>query len=254
MSVFENLGIPLALEKVVSPHTVLPYLGIIIDTDKMELRLPDENLSELTALLKSFKVSKKIIKREPLSLIGKLAFVSKIVLSGRTFLCRLIDLSRSVTKLSHCITLNNDARVDIKWWLAFLPLWNGKQNILDPHITLSPDIQLYTDASGQSEFGIYFKSRWIAQKWPPAVSNYSIQFKELFPIYLACYIWASEFNQKHLLFHCDNQAVTDIWQSGTSKCPKSMSLVRKLFFIAAKHSFTVNFKQIPGTNNSIADA
>ena len=254
ISVFDKLGIPLAPEKVVSPRTVLPYLGIIIDTDKMELRLPDEKLSELTTLLQSFKVSKKITKRELLSLIGKLAFASKIVPSGRTFLRRLIDLSTSVTKLSHRITLNNDAREDIKWWLTFLPLWNGKQKILDPHVTLAPDIQLYTDASGQSGFGIYFDGRWIAQKWPPAVSDYSIQFKELFPIYLACYIWASEFNQKRLLFHCDNQTVTDIWQSGTSKCPKIMSLVRKLFFIAAKHNFTVNVKHIPGTNNSIADA
>ena len=33
-----------------------------------------------------------------------------------------------------------------------------------------------------------------------------------------------------------------------------MSLVQKLFFIAAKHNFTVNVKHIPGTNNSIADA
>ena len=33
-----------------------------------------------------------------------------------------------------------------------------------------------------------------------------------------------------------------------------MSLVRKLFFIAAKYNFTVNIKHIPGTNNTIADA
>jgi len=120
ISVFDKLGIPLAPEKVVSPRTVLPYLGIIIDTDKMELRLPDEKLSELTTLLQSFKVSKKITKRELLSLIGKLAFASKILPLERTFLCHLIDLSTSVTKLSHCITLNNDARQDIKWWLIFL--------------------------------------------------------------------------------------------------------------------------------------
>ena len=120
ISSFETLGILLAPKKVVSPCTVLSYLGIIIDTDKMELHLCDEKLSELTVVLQSFKVSKKITKRELLSLIGKLAFASKIVPLERTFLCHLIDLSTSVTKLSHCITLNNDARQDIKWWLIFL--------------------------------------------------------------------------------------------------------------------------------------
>ena len=74
ISVFEKLGTPLTPEKVISPSTVLPYLGIIIDTDKMELCLPDEKLSELTALLQLFKVSMKITKCKLLSLIVKLAF------------------------------------------------------------------------------------------------------------------------------------------------------------------------------------
>ena len=254
ISVFAKLGIPLAPEKVVSPCKVLTYLGIIIDTNKMELRLPEEKLSEITALLHSFKMKKTIPKRDLLSLIGKLSFASKIIPSGRTFIRRLIDLSTSVKKLSHYVTLNHDAKEDIRWWLSFLPSWNGKQKILEPNVTLSSDLHLYTDASGMLGFGIYYNGRWIAQKWPPAFCNHSIQYKELFPIYLACYLWASEFTEKRLLFHCDNLAVTNIWNSGTSKCPKIMSLVRKLFFIAAKYNFTVNIKHIPGTNNTIADA
>ena len=79
ISVFAKLGIPLAPEKVVSPCKVLTYLGIIIDTNKMELRLPEEKLSEITALLHSFKMKKTIPKRDLLSLIGKLSFASKII-------------------------------------------------------------------------------------------------------------------------------------------------------------------------------
>ena len=254
ISVFDKLGIPLAPEKVVSPCSTLTYLGIVIDSEKMELRLPDDKMSDLSDLLASFKVTRKITKRDLLSLIGKLSFASKIIPSGRTFIRRLIDLSTSVKKLSHHITLNHNAKQDINWWLSFLPSWNGKHKILDPNVTLSPDLHLYTDASGSFGFGIYFDGRWVAQKWPPAFRSYSIQYKELFPIYLACYLWANEFSQKRLLFHCDNLAVTDIWHSGTSNCPKIMTLIRKLFFITAKHNFTVNVKHIPGTNNSIADA
>ncbi len=32
-----------------------------------------------------------------------------------------------------------------------------------------------------------------------------------------------------------------------------MSLLRNLFYIAAKHEFTVNVKHIPGVNNTLAD-
>ena len=40
----EQLGIPLAIEKVAGPMTTLPFLGIILDTIKMEARLLVEKL------------------------------------------------------------------------------------------------------------------------------------------------------------------------------------------------------------------
>lgn len=36
----EVLGIPLALEKVTGPSTALEFLGILLDTERMEARLP----------------------------------------------------------------------------------------------------------------------------------------------------------------------------------------------------------------------
>ena len=54
--------------------------------------------------------------------------------------------------------------------------------------------------------------------------------------------------------HCDNHAVVDIWSSGTSRSPELMVLVRRLFFVAASHNFTVVLQHIPGTDNAIADA
>ena len=38
------LGIPLAIEKVAGPATTLTFLGITLDTTKMEARLPTEKL------------------------------------------------------------------------------------------------------------------------------------------------------------------------------------------------------------------
>ena len=39
-----TLGVPLALEKVEGPSTVLSFLGILLDTHLMEARLPEEKL------------------------------------------------------------------------------------------------------------------------------------------------------------------------------------------------------------------
>ena len=39
-----RLGVPLALEKVEGPSTCLTFLGITLDTSRVEIRLPEEKL------------------------------------------------------------------------------------------------------------------------------------------------------------------------------------------------------------------
>ena len=82
----------------------------------MELRLPQEKLVSLLHLIRTFEGKRKCTKKELLSLIGKLSFASKVIPSGRTFIRRLIDLSTTVNKLSHRISLNSAAREDLRWW------------------------------------------------------------------------------------------------------------------------------------------
>ena len=52
--VLRMLGIPIAVHKTEGPNTVLTFLGIIIDTVNFELRLPDDKLVRLQALLQSW--------------------------------------------------------------------------------------------------------------------------------------------------------------------------------------------------------
>ena len=60
---------------------------------------------------------------------------------------------------------------------------------------------------------------------------------------------------KHkILFHCDNQAVVDIWKKGSSKDPNIMALVRMLYFRAAQHNINICVMHIPGVHNNVADA
>lgn len=44
---------------------------------------------------------------------------------------------------------------------------------------------------------------------------------------------------KRVLFHCNNQAVTSVWDLGLSRSADLKKLVRSLFFIAAKRNFHV---------------
>ena len=60
--------------------------------------------------------------------------------------------------------------------------------------------------------------------------------------------------QKVLFHHCDNQAVVDIWKTGTTESSDIMALVHMLYFCAAKYNIHVIITHIAGVNNAIADA
>lgn len=103
------------VEKLEGPTVVLTFLGIVLDTQKLEIRLPSDKLEELGKLVVEWKGKGACTKRDLLSLIGKLAHATKVVTAGRAFLHRMIDTSMSVKKLHHHIKLTSDFHSDLAW-------------------------------------------------------------------------------------------------------------------------------------------
>ena len=255
IEVCAKLGIPIAPDKLEGPAHILAFLGILLDTELMQLRLPQDKLSALMKLLTEWQsMRRKVTKRKLLSLIGKLSFAAKAVPAGRLFLRRMIDLSTKVKKLHHRISLSGCARADIQWWLDFLPSWNGVSIMLQPDWEAAADMDLYTDASGTIGYGAYFQGSWIADTWAEHHRHHSIQWKELFAILAAVAAWGHRWSGKKIRFYCDNQAVVKAWQSKAPKNHNLATLFRKLFLLAAKNNFNVALKHIPGISNDIADA
>ena len=83
--VFKRLGVPLVDHKCVGPTTCLEFLGIILDTLRMEARLSQEKISKLLNMVDHFIGRPKCTKKELLSLIGTFNFAARVVVPGRTF-------------------------------------------------------------------------------------------------------------------------------------------------------------------------
>ena len=75
-------GTPIDPEKTVVPCTTLTFLGIEIDTVRMQLRLPEDKLARLVELLQNWRVRRCCKKRDLQSLIGVLAHTCKVVRPG----------------------------------------------------------------------------------------------------------------------------------------------------------------------------
>ena len=67
---FRNLGIPVAINKTQGPDTVLEFMGIVLDSQKMEARLPADKVERIQTSLASFQRRKFCTLKELQSLIG----------------------------------------------------------------------------------------------------------------------------------------------------------------------------------------
>ena len=96
-----RLGVPIAEHKTEGPTQVLTFLGIEVDTGRMEVRLPSEKLQCLQGEIKSWSGKKSTTKRCLLSLIDQLQHACCVVRPGRTFLHRMINLSSKAKQFHH---------------------------------------------------------------------------------------------------------------------------------------------------------
>ena len=186
------------------------------------------------------------------SLTGKLNFCSYILPAGRAFLRRTYDLTIHPAN-SQFIPLNPDTIEDLKIWKDFLLNFNSKIYKIDRPLWSPSFIHLYSDAS-KSGFGAVCVKDYIVGVFPPAWKKFSIQFLELYPIFLLSSIFFQRFSNQEIVFHCDNSAIVDIINNSTSKDPLIMVLVRRLMLLFFKFNILFRAVHIPGVDNKLTDA
>ena len=72
------------------------------------------------------------------------------------------------------------------------------------------------------------------------------------PIAVAAAIWGPEWSTRNIEVKCDNAAIVAVLNSGSSRDPELMHLLRCLSFFMAKFQFTVS--HVAGSKNVLADA
>jgi hypothetical protein len=224
----------------------------------MEARLPEEKLQRIRDLLNKFLSITKCKKRDLLSLLGHLNYASSVIPPGRSFISRLIQASKTVSKLHYFVYLNAETKQDIRMWQYLLQGWNGVSMFIDPSNTPAPDWDLFTDACKLGYAG-YFHGQWFQAEWPPGLNlglenDLSMTFCELYPIIVSAILWGKSWASKRLLFHCDNIGTVFAINKGRSKSTQVMQLMRRLVLVAAQYSFAYSAIHVPGVENGVADS
>ena len=170
-----EVGIPIVFEKTFQPNKVMDFVGITLNSDQMEARLPLDKIAKCHSLIDGFLNRKSCKKREMESLIGYLNFTCSVVLPGRAFLRRLISSIIGVKEPYHFVKISAEMKSDLEMWKTFVESFNGKSMFLQNSSLTSDVLSLFTDAAASFGYGAIYSSDWFMAHFPhsavPTISH-----------------------------------------------------------------------------------
>ena len=119
-----QLGFQLNSDKIVAPSTKMSCLGIVFDTEKLTMSIPDEKMQEIHNKCKSWQNRTSCSTNELQSLLGALLYVSNCVNMSRVFLKRMLEVLRNHHGKKK-VLLDQEFHKDIQWFIKFMPQFNG---------------------------------------------------------------------------------------------------------------------------------
>ena len=268
IEIMEFMGFNISYKKVTEPSRCTIFLGITINSSKMELSLPQEKVDKLKSSL-DYCIGKTYVSKKELQKVGGLmSFCSQVVKGGRTFSRRVFDLCARARNRG-VIKLNVETRKDLQWWRNLCAEFNCKSLIQNDNC----DDPMVSDASTKG-FGAwcgadYFYGSWTHgeqfyekgcghQVEPPVLDNLfvhegNINVYELYPVLMGLKRWAKKYANTRV--HCitDNMQVLAMINTGRSKNKLCMEWLREIFWICFIHNIEIYATYIKSKDNILAD-
>ena len=249
LKLLHGLGVREAENKQVDPMPTLNCIGTLVDAEQgMMFVLPECRIAlmqELQEWLTRCECSVKDIQQ----LVGKLQFICAVVRPGRLFISRMLEELRN-TRVGERRQISTEFKKDVRWWLKFLPQFDGV-GILWMLQVKQPDCVAASDACLKT-MGAVSDREYIKCEFPEEWQFSNIAHLELLAIVVMFKVWLHKFIGKSVLVKCDNEAVSQVLNSGRARDKVLIMLMREAVYTAAKE---FKFRAIywPGKCNVLPD-
>ena len=246
-NVIERLGLTISEKKLVAPTTSAVCLGVLIDTVKGTVAIPDEKMRQIKKSVIDWQNKVTCSKRQLQSLLGQLLYIHKCVRPARIFLNRMLDLLRQNYD-ANTIKLTQAFRRDLRWFTKFVDKYNGVS--MYNHRRVDHVIELDACLDG---LGGVWKNYVYHIPIPRHYLGLTIVHLEMINILVALKIFGPFWANKKVLVKCDNQAVVAVLTHSKTKDPFLATCARNVWLLAALYDLEVTYVHIRGKHNIIAD-
>ena len=146
LDLLENLGFLINYDKSeLEPSQSLIFLGFLINTVNMEIKLPKEKVSQAVQEAQKLLEAQQASARQLAHLIGVFSSTLPAILLAPLHYRGLQLLKHQALKKGGydvILTLSQEAKDNLLWWIQNLNLVNGQPLVRD-----QPSLQIETDAS-----------------------------------------------------------------------------------------------------------
>ena len=153
---FKHFGIPIAVDKLEGPYSIITFFGIELDTIQGINRLPTQ-VTELNYDMSRkevmFETGPGIINRQNTTCLQ--SSPTRLDFSQNVW-TTVWNIKENTTTY----TSNHAFRSDLMWWHTFLGSWNRKA-MMHRQDQWIPAVQIYTDAVG---CGAWWWVHWLQLK------------------------------------------------------------------------------------------
>lgn len=249
-------------EKKDAEGTVVDVLGIEIDTEKMEARLPASKLAKAARLVNAALTDGSVTGYTARELAGYLSFCAAVVVLGRTYLTRLWAFIATFRSQRARRPLTGSAVSDLCWWQEWLPYFNGIRLLDDSD---RPVAHIWTDASSLGIGGFWYAgdvSDWHAALpvpqeqafYAPRRDGLHINVAETEAAAALIKAVAGLGTYGRAVVHVDNTTAESALRSGTGRSQGAMVHIRAALGAAAAADLDLAVVRVTSEDNGLADA
>ncbi len=250
---FENLGFLISESKsIFIPVQIIEFLGLILDSIRMQVRLTQKKTDKILALLQKYINWKFMTIRELCKIIGNIIAALPAAQYGKMHYRHLERFKIKALKQNqgnfdaYC-RLTALEKTEMQWWI------DNISDVYNP-IQLSPvETFLHTDSSGYA-WGAVHDLQQVQNWFSEEEFEFSINTKELLAIKYALRCFREELAGKHVHIKSDNTtAISYVKNMGGTKHGLRNQIALDIWEFAIEHSIWITITHIPGIENVMAD-
>ena len=253
LELLDELGFSVQREKsVTEPTQIMEHLGFILNSLNMTVTLTSEKYNTIGEKASHLLSNSNPTIREVASVIG--TFISYLpgVQYGALYyrhleLDKIAALKESKGNFEATMTLSNEARADLRWWIEnahTCPVYVNHGE---------PEFELFTDASGHG-WGCHYGDVKTGGRWNTSEKEKHINVLELTAVLFSLQSLFHSHSNTHIRLRVDNTtAVTYINNMGGVKSPTCNAVTKLIWEFCITRNIWITCSHICGSENIIAD-